>query len=290
MADALSPYEVASTGQEYGEDRRFVGIRVCRLLASQIPALRQHFDPAMGAAGYWPGAGGLFGARVWKYRLVKYDAARWDLLVWYRQPTPAQLVSPDRAMLTVKVAGRATRLKRETGTANRIIEGPVEAADGSITPNRFWALYKGDNIAYLGDTAELTLVTAFESPKIDLYLDYMDCINNAPLPNFGNAPAESVKFIGTSFGGQLIQQQYWGGRMHFLYKAPGEDDKSGWTCKVDQEKKIITTVENPDDAGAPKRTVMQSAWADKTHATAEDRNTYRDKKNFAAFNALLSWL
>jgi len=282
MADALSPYEIASSGQEYGEDLRFVGIRLCRVLEGQIAGLRQHFDPSMGAVGYWPGAGGLFGARVWKYALAKYDAARWDLKVWYRQPTPSQLVSPTKAMLYVKVVGRATRLLRETAGEKRVIEGPV-IVNGNLVENRYWKLYTGDNIGYIGDTAELTLLTAFANPKVNLFLDYLDCINNSDLPNFGGAKKGTVKFIGTSFGGRMAGQQYWGGWQHFQYK------KYGWTCWVDQEKKVIETIGADDDPGL-ERTIMQSRWVDPTHAGKIERDIHSGTADFSAFNALLNWM
>ena len=294
--DAFSPYETDQTGDESGTDRRFVGIRKCVLLASQIEGLRSLFDPAFGNSQVWPGRTGLFAPVLKKYALHKMDAARWELTLQYFEPEPWEVTRPTVAVLYAKVSGKVARILRERVGDKRLIEGPcaprmVNGANADA--GKVWVvLNKGANVDLEPET-ELTVHTASETMRVPDESDRIGKVNSADLPNVINAKKGTLRFDGTSFTGKLVSRQYW----HIVYQFRWNPD--GWSnaCEVAKHKVLVTRQPVMDNSVEPAATVgftrvvtLEPEVDVNNNIVTETRDLTRGEADFSDINGWLAWV
>ena len=287
MADFdWSSWEVSRTGGCWGTDSRFYGERVCEILPSEVSTLAPHYDPARGASGLWPGTEGALAARLTQFKLPPpKSAGRRELILIYREPTPAEALIPGRAVLYVGLGGTASKLYRELELAEgqatkRVIEGPVDDA-----PAQRWVVVKGSNTV-LTPGATLRVRTAAEMASLPSMWGMIDKYNSEVLPHFMYAPAKSLKFIGCGLGGTLINRKYWALDYHFLYNDKGWDA----ACTVQKYTKDPVVVGVDDEDGVPVigREAVLVGW--KKVGGEETRNISRGGTTFANLDAMLAWL
>jgi len=287
MADFdWSPWVISKSGGCYGTEQRFYGERVCMILDSEVSTLAPHYDPARGASGLWPGAEGALAARLTQFKLPPpKSAGRRELILIYREPTPAEALIPGRAVLYVDLGGTASKLCKEIAKAEgqatlRVIEGPVDDK-----PLQRWIVVKGSN-AVLTPGAELRVRTAATTASLPSMWGMIDKYNSEVLPHFMYAPAKSLKFIGCALGGTLINRRYWALDYFFLYNDNGWDA----ACSVQKMEKvpILRGVEDEDAAAIVGREAMLVGW--KKVDGEETRNISRGGTTFANLDAMLAWL
>jgi hypothetical protein len=221
MADFWTAYETSRSGKRSGTiDRKFRGERICCILNSQESAFAPYYDTGIGATGWWPGASGALGAQLHDYILEPFEGRPGckKLTLLYQELEPHQALQPGRAVLRVKLASHAAKMKTEPGAGGAIIEGP-----DPNNPLAEWKIVKGSNVQ-LQPGCELVVDTVVESLNLAGLWSRLGKSNDAQLPNFGGATKNSMKLTGMTHTG-LVQQQGW---RHISYHFDYCGEKGGW--------------------------------------------------------------
>ena len=289
--DAFSPYETDRSGDESGTDSKFVGIRKCVLLATQIEGLRSLFDPAFGNEQFWPGTTGLKAPVLKKYALHKKDVKRWELTLHYFEP---DVKKPGVAELYAKVSGKIAKVMRERwradGGAMRVIEGPCEPrmVNGvDVDAGKVWLpLNKGANIE-LEPQIEIEIRTAAASMQIPDESARIGKVNDADLPNVCNAKKGTLRFDGTSFNGKMVNREYWHIVYHFTWNPLGWSQILVRRFKPKIVRRAVMDEETGEDVGEGRTVIMVPDDADGDDLELRDLGT--GEADFSDINGWLAW-
>jgi hypothetical protein len=293
VADFWTPYEMRPSGNRVGTLQQFQGSRTCIILDSEIGSLSPYYNVALGADHPFPGATGSLAAHLVGYRLGPMAerplCSRLTLL--YADRTPIQALEPGRAILEVKVSGHT--VKRQYDDNGDVIEGPdAETADADAK----WVLVEGSNIV-LEPGATVRITTAAATTNVPLLWSKIGKINSNTFSNVGNAPAGTMKFLGATVSGQLINRKYWGLSYDFEYRPLRADNTTafgGGLRSLKYTKRAVTTnVKIKDSTGNwvndGTKTTQMTIWEPAANGS-EPRTLNPGSADFSDLNGMLGWL
>jgi len=195
-----------------------------------------------------PGSGGAYPPKCARTRIHhNAEPGRAWITAYYKNSR-----QPGKARLIGGISSRPKRAVRDLGGG--IVEGPDP--DGT----HWWQITKGSNIIADG-VEKIILKTATEGPP-----DFLSTralrgrINSFALPNFGNAPPESLLFwtmaYNYEFGSALWYEDY-----HFLV-CPESDDSGtvlSWNQYAEKTKGLWAAIER--QVYTPDPALPSDQWA-----------------------------
>jgi hypothetical protein len=286
MSDFWTQYETSRTGEQTGEQKKFYGERECCIFRAQVDSLAPQYDPALGATGFWPGATGVLGAQLFRYRLNPWEERGKDckkLVLCYHELTPHQALRPGRAVLMIDLSSHAHKVLREPAGQKRIVAGP-DPAD----PSAKWVVVSGTNVI-LDPQCHIVIRTVVTDLNLSGLWMKIGQTNDAVLPNFGNAPANSLMFMGMTHHGLVLSNGWRYLDYHFGYNRGIEDQ--GWvgTCQVQKQKKFAVMVQDKDENKVLVPGSFHRVMGREMLGIPESRDVTKGQASFSDLNGQLAW-
>lgn len=238
----------------------------------------QNVEAAVPPGTVYPGESSLFAPQFQKYQLSARAQRPDKSVLWLQfEPLPGGQIPEGHGVILFDVGGDVVEIREDEG-GNRVWEVFEEGG-------KFYRHVVAEGPAFrFFPRCDMTLLVKARTPLVTTLMALYGKINASPLPHFGNAPAETMRFGGVRASRPLIPNSLYEMRYRLSFNPKGwnKDTKFQKQQRYSAKEDIVDKATK--EPTGEKRTVCW--WVDQGEKI--DGKGYK-AADFSVLEAIVSW-